>query len=125
MLLCRHAEVGGVVLSAIMGALAAVLKRGWLEAQEEDRRSFFAELEAAVQNTGAPAARRAALQILTVSHPALFPHIFSHNPAGKRHLRRVDRLRTPRHARHVHVSLMTDAKLSEDCFRHRTNAPSA
>lgn len=52
-----------------MGSLAALVKRGWKDASENIRRSFFAELDVAVQNAGDHLARRAALEILQASIP--------------------------------------------------------
>ena len=51
----------------------ALLKRGWKDATAAERQTFFAELEAAVRDAGAPPARRAALQILSVCVPQDLP----------------------------------------------------
>jgi hypothetical protein len=49
-----------------MGALAAFLKRGWLDEGPEQRAAFFAEVEAAVASSGDAAIRRVGIQILEV-----------------------------------------------------------
>ena len=68
---CRRAGEGGDLVTAQLTAtIAAVLKRGWLDADEAERHAFFAEVEAAVtSHASSAAARRAGIQILEVRAP--------------------------------------------------------
>lgn len=57
---------GGASLVAkqIEGALALLLKRGWLEATPDENARIFAEIQEAVMRTGDPESRQVAIGLL-------------------------------------------------------------
>jgi hypothetical protein len=65
---CRRAGEGrDLVTAQLTATIAAVLKRGWLDASDAERHTFFAEVEASVTSHASSAsARRAGVQILEV-----------------------------------------------------------
>ena len=72
-LLHNVANLPQLVQSQLTSVLARLLKRGWAEDSPAQKGAFFAEVEGAVASAGDTAARRAAIQLLEVSHQVAQP----------------------------------------------------